>query len=108
MPQRIDPMLCMLVKEPPVTEDYLYEIKWDGYRIVSYVQNGKVKMLSRSGLNYTNKYPPISRALSELGHEIIIDGEVVVLNDLGKPDFSAVQLYNGHDSPIFYCVFDLL
>ncbi|WP_262708597.1 ATP-dependent DNA ligase [Sphingobacterium psychroaquaticum] len=83
-------------------------MKWDGYRIISFVGNGKVRMNSRSGLNYTAKYPPIEKALQSLGHDAIIDGEVVVFNEDDKPNFDAVQLYNGFDSPIKYCVFDLL
>ncbi|WP_433903217.1 DNA ligase D [Sphingobacterium puteale] len=108
MPAHISPMLCTLVKDPLDSEDYLYEVKWDGYRIVSFVEKGKVHMDSRSGLNYTAKYPPVEKALKSLKHDVIIDGEVVVFNQEEKPDFDALQLYNGHDSPIRYCVFDLL
>jgi bifunctional non-homologous end joining protein LigD len=106
--QHIEPMLCTLVKEPPTDADYLFEMKWDGYRIISYVENGKVRMDSRSGLDYTSKYPPIAKALASLGHDVILDGEVVVFNAAGKPDFDALQLYNGHSTPIQYCVFDIL
>jgi len=108
MPKHISPMLCTLVKEPPLSSDYIYEIKWDGYRIVSRVENGKVRMNSRSGLDYTIRYPLVATDLNTLGHDVIIDGEVVVFNDEGKPDFDALQLYNGHHDPINYCVFDLL
>ncbi|WP_353718666.1 DNA ligase D [Dyadobacter sp. 676] len=108
MPERIDPMLCTLVKEVPSLPDYLFEVKWDGYRIVSYVKSEKVRMDSRSGLNYTAKYPPVEQALKALKHDVVIDGEVVVFNQEGKPDFDALQKYNGHNTPISYCVFDLL
>ncbi|RKE52403.1 DNA ligase D [Sphingobacterium detergens] len=108
MPAHISPMLCTLIKDPIDSEDYLYEVKWDGYRIVSFVEKGKVHMDSRSGLNYTAKYPPVQKALKGLKHDVIIDGEVVVFNQEEKPDFDALQLYNGHESPIKYCVFDLL
>lgn len=108
MPAHIRPMLCTLIKEPIDRDDYLYEVKWDGYRIVSFVEKGKVRMDSRSGLNYTSKYPPIEKALKSLKHDVIIDGEVVIFNQEEQPDFDALQLYNGHESPIKYCVFDLL
>ena len=108
MPQAISPMLCKLVSEVPQGPDYIFENKWDGYRIVSFVDEGSVKMASRSGLDYTKKYPPIAGALRELGHSAIIDGEVVVFDQDGRPDFDALQLYNGHSTPIKYCVFDLL
>lgn len=101
-------MLCTLVKEPPASSDYLFELKWDGYRIISYVQGGAVRMNSRSGLDYTSKYPLIAEALSALEHDVILDGEVVVFNEEDKPDFDALQLYNGARTPIQYCVFDIL
>jgi len=108
MPKAVKPMLCTLTKEVIADPDYLYEIKWDGYRIISYVNDGRVRMDSRSALDYTNKYPPVAKALKELGHDAVLDGEVVVFNDEGKPDFDALQTYNGHHKPINYCVFDLL
>src|SRR5687768_8639114 len=108
MPSGIAPMLCTLTKEVVQSDQYLYEIKWDGYRIISYVQKGKVRMDSRSALDYTKKYPPIAQALKELKHDVVMDGEVVVFNEEGLPDFDALQLYNGHHTPITYCVFDIL
>jgi ATP-dependent DNA ligase len=108
MPEHVEPMLCTLVKDPIESQDYLYELKWDGYRIVSRVENKTVRMNSRSGLDYTSKYPLIAEALLSLGHDLMIDGEVVVLNEEGKPDFDTLQLYSGKRTPIKYCVFDLL
>lgn len=108
MPEHVDPMLCTLIKDPFDSVEYIYELKWDGYRIVSRVEGKSVRMNSRSGLDYTAKYPLIAEALQSLGHDLMIDGEVVVLNEEGKPDFDALQLYNGKRSPIHYCVFDLL
>lgn len=107
-PVSVSPMLATLVKDPPSDPTYLCEIKWDGYRIISYVQKGKVRMDSRSGLDYTSKYPPVKAALSALKHDVVIDGEVVVFNEEGRPDFDALQKYNGHSPAIYYCVFDLL
>jgi len=101
-------MLCTLTREPIVDPGYLYEIKWDGYRIISYVNGNKVRMDSRSSLDYTKKYPPVAAALGKLKHKVVVDGEVVVFNEAGHPDFDALQKYNGHDSPISYCVFDIL
>jgi bifunctional non-homologous end joining protein LigD len=108
MPSRVSPMLCTLTKVPPVDHSYIYEIKWDGYRIIAYVNGANVRMDSRSGLDYTNKYPPIAQALKALKHKVILDGEVVVFNKEGFPDFDALQKYNGHDTPIHYRVFDIL
>jgi len=108
MPTSIAPMLCTLTKEPPDDPHYLFEIKWDGYRIISYVNKGKVRMDSRSALNYTSKYPPVADALKKLKHDVVLDGEVVVFNEDGHPDFDALQTFNGHSTPISYCVFDIL
>lgn len=108
MPTYIRPMLCTLVRIPFDDPEYLFEIKWDGYRIVSSVVDGKVRMNSRSGLDYTSRYPTIEKALKQLGHDVLIDGEVVVFGADDKPDFDAVQLYNGHETEISYCVFDLM
>src|SRR3569833_189314 len=108
MPASIKPMLCTLTKEVVQDDDYLYELKWDGYRIISYIKDGKVRMDSRSALDYTKNYPPVAKALIDLGHDAVLDGEVVVFNGEGKPDFDALQTYNGHHTPINYCVFDLL
>jgi bifunctional non-homologous end joining protein LigD len=108
IPSSVSPMLCTLTKEPVSDPEYVFEIKWDGYRIISYVNKGKVRMDSRSALDYTKKYPPIVQALKDLKKNIILDGEVVVFNKEGLPDFDALQLYNGHNSPISYCVFDVL
>jgi bifunctional non-homologous end joining protein LigD len=108
MPKSVKPMLCTLTKEVVQDNDYLYELKWDGYRIICYIENNKVRMDSRSALDYTKKYPPVAKALKELTHDVVLDGEVVVFNEEGKPDFDALQTFNGHDTPINYCVFDVL
>ena len=108
MPAKVSPMLCTLTREVPDDARYLYEIKWDGYRIISYTQKGKARLDSRSALNYTAKYPGVAHALEGLKHDMVLDGEVVVFNETGMPDFDALQRYNGHDAPLSYCVFDVL
>lgn len=108
MPKQVSPMLCTLVKEPFENPEYLFELKWDGYRIISILSKDQLRMNSRSGLDYTKKYPVLAKAIASLRHELILDGEVVVFNEEGKPDFDALQLYNRQHTPIQYCVFDLL
>jgi len=103
----IKPMLCTLIKEPFDDPDFLFEVKLDGFRIIAYVQKGKVILSSRSGLDYTKKYPLIAEALSALGPDAILDGELVALNDEGKPDFDALQKNNGANPLVFY-TFDIL
>ena len=108
MPSKIAPMLATLTKTPLNDPDYLYEIKWDGYRIIAYADGKKVQLHSRSSLDYTCKYPPIAKALKDLKHKVVLDGEVVVFNEEGRPDFDTLQNYNGHDTPITYYAFDIL
>jgi bifunctional non-homologous end joining protein LigD len=108
IPGSVQPMLCTLTKEVIEDPKYLYELKWDGYRIISSASKGKVRMDSRSSLDYTHKYPVVAKAVSGLKRDVVLDGEVVVFNGDGLPDFDALQKYDGHDAPISYCVFDIL
>ncbi|MGN6530914.1 MAG: DNA ligase D [Ginsengibacter sp.] len=103
----IKPMLCTLIKEPFDDPDFLYEVKLDGYRIIAYVQNGEVILSSRSGLDYTERYSSVVKALSALDSDVILDGELVALNEEGKPDFDALQKNNGKNPLVFY-TFDIL
>ncbi|MFL5810730.1 MAG: DNA ligase D, partial [Flavisolibacter sp.] len=103
----IPPMQATRIEEPFNDPKFIYEIKWDGYRIIAKVEGGKVKLFSRSGLDYTSKYPPIAHALSRLEFDAIIDGEVVVLDEDGKPNFDSLQRYQEGD-PILFYAFDLL
>ncbi|PZR01571.1 MAG: DNA ligase, partial [Flavobacterium psychrophilum] len=108
MPKRVAPMLATLTKELVEDRAYVYEIKWDGYRIMAFSQKGRIRLDSRGGKDYTARYPPVLKALKALKHDVVLDGEMVVLNDQGLPDFGKVQLYNGHTSPISYYLFDIL
>jgi bifunctional non-homologous end joining protein LigD len=101
-------MLCTLVREIKDDPDFVYEVKWDGYRIISYADGDNVRLASRGGLDYSPKYPLVVEAIAALGHDVILDGEVVVFNDHGVPDFDTLQLYTGGRKPITYCVFDIL
>lgn len=103
----IKPMLCNLIKEPFDDPAFLFEVKLDGYRIIAYVNKGKVILSSRSGLDYTKKYPSVAKALSALDLDVILDGELVALNKEGKPDFDALQKNNGQNPLVFY-IFDIL
>lgn len=106
-PANIDPMLCSLIKEPFDDPDFLYEVKWDGYRLIAYVQKGKVALSSRSGLDYTAKYKPVVEELKKTGFDVVLDGEVIALDKSGHPDFDALQKNSG-GSPLAFYVFDIL
>ena len=108
-PKGVPPMLATLVKEPTFDNDYIYEVKWDGYRIIAYKQNNSIVLRSRKLLDYTKYYPPVIAALKQLKYDAILDGEVVVLDKQGKPDFDALQAYTKKQEGLLaYYVFDLL
>jgi bifunctional non-homologous end joining protein LigD len=106
-PKSIKPMLCTLVKEPFNDEDFLYEAKLDGYRVIAFVKEHKATLISRSGLNYSKYYTPVVDELASFDFDMVVDGEVVVLNEEGEPDFDALQKYKG-DAPLIFYAFDLL
>ncbi|ALA59070.1 DNA ligase D [Nitrospira moscoviensis] len=110
-PDWIAPQLASLVNGMPAGEGWLHEIKYDGYRIVSRVERGTARLYSRNRNDWTSRLRPQAEALAALGlDEAWLDGEVVVLDAGGKPDFQALQ--NAFDleapRPIVYCLFDLM
>jgi bifunctional non-homologous end joining protein LigD len=110
MPVAVKPMLATLTDKPFDRDDWVYEIKWDGYRAVSYLSNGKVNLLSRKLISFNKKFPLIVDALKAWKVKAVVDGEIVALNDAGNPDFQALQNYvkNGQKAKLVYYVFDLL
>lgn len=90
--------------------EWLFEIKWDGYRAVSELNKGKVKLYSRNGVSFENKYAEIVVALQELKHNMVLDGEIVVLDPKAQPSFQLLQHYPDvpEDCSLIYYVFDIL
>ena len=109
MPHGIAPMLTTLIKEPFDHPDWVFEVKWDGYRAVAEIRDGNVSLYSRNGIPLHQKFPPIVDSLRKFGFEAILDGEIVVVDDQGQPDFQKLQDYqksgSGH---LLYYAFDLL
>lgn len=104
----VSPMLASKTDEPFSGDDWLYEIKYDGYRMIA--TTGKsARLLSRNGKDYTKKFPRIAEELSKLPFNAIIDGEVVVQDAEGKSSFSGLRRYlsAGKGEPLYY-VFDLI
>ncbi|NQX39353.1 bifunctional non-homologous end joining protein LigD [Pedobacter steynii] len=105
----VKPMLATLVSEPFDEPGWVYEIKWDGYRAVAFMNKGKVAFKSRNDQSYNQKYYPIYEKLKELKINAIIDGEVVVVNKNGNANFGALQNWNNEaDGELLYYVFDIL
>lgn len=107
-PKDVKPMLAQLVEEPFNDKDWLFEIKWDGYRALAKIRKGKVNLVSRNEKSFD--FPSIASKLQKNIHEdAILDGEIVVLNEQGKVDFTLIQNSKKiKPEDIFYYVFDLL
>ncbi len=101
-------MLPTLIKEPFNDPNYVHEVKWDGYRILARKNGEDVLLQSRGGENYSKKYPAIVKALKLFSDDFVIDGEIVFINEQGKPDFDALQKVNGQKAPVVFYAFDLL
>ena len=109
MPSDIKPMLTTLVDQPFSDEGWQFELKLDGYRTLAYLQSGKVELRSRNNNSFNKKFQAVYDALTEWNINAVIDGEVVVLNEEGIPDFNGIQNWETHQQGqlVFY-VFDLL
>lgn len=105
----IKPMLASIADGPFDSKDWIYEIKWDGYRAIAEWEKGKLKFYSRNGIDFTSRYPSITQALKKLSHDAVIDGEIVLVNDKDLPDFQKLQHYESNlNYPLIFYVFDLL
>ena len=103
------PELCRVQEEPPAGDDWLHEVKWDGYRIVATIVKGKVKLWSRNAIEWTSKAPELAKAVASLGLQgAQLDGEMIVLRD-GRDNFNALQarLSGEADEPLVYMLFDM-
>ncbi|WNL44100.1 DNA ligase D [Dyella sp. BiH032] len=104
------PELCRLVEQPPRGGDWLHEVKWDGYRLLTTIADGEVKLWSRNRIEWTARVPGIVQALETLGLESArLDGELIAVKD-GHSDFGLLQqvLSGEAHSPLLYAVFDLI
>ena len=104
----VPPMLLLATDHPPEGTKWAYELKLDGYRAISFKTGGEVHLRSRNDKNFNHQYPAIVKALAAMPDETVIDGEVVALDDSGRPDFNALQNYGSAKTPLLYYVFDLM
>lgn len=92
MPTRIEPCLALLKPMVPTGSDWLYEIKWDGYRLAIHIEQSHVRIITRGGHDWTHRFPALVEAARKLSVETaILDGEAVVLDGAGRSDFGALQ-----------------
>ncbi|CAP43784.1 DNA ligase D [Bordetella petrii] len=110
LPEEFKPQLATLVDGPPRGGDWLYEVKYDGYRILARLEDGKARLYTRNGHDWTARLPHLARAIGQLDvPSAWIDGEIVVLADNGAPSFQALQNAFDRKRPaaIVYYVFDM-
>src|SRR5438128_1742775 len=106
-----EPMKAKLVEEPPATGDWIYELKFDGIRLIGVKRDEKVSLLSRNQNELTERFPEIVEAIKILPvRECVIDGEVVALDEEGRSSFQLLQAreMEGRKSPVYFYAFDLL
>jgi bifunctional non-homologous end joining protein LigD len=109
MPAEIKPMLATLVDAPFDDSDWSYEVKWDGYRSIAYIDNGKATLSSRNNKPFTEKYYPITAALETTNLNAVLDGEILVIGKDGKANFGALQNWRSEaDGDLVYYAFDIL
>jgi len=108
----VDVQLAKLADAVPEGGGWLYELKFDGYRIVAYADGGGVRLVTRNGSDYTKRFAPIASSLADwaAGRAMVLDGEMVVTDSSGRTDFQALQntMKNPGSQTLTYIVFDLL
>lgn len=105
----IAPMLAEKVKEPFDNPDWIYELKFDGYRTVAVIGDGKVELFSRNKLSFTSRYKDIARELETIKHQAVLDGEVVIEDEKGRSGFQMLQNFQTTGKgTLRYYVFDIM
>ncbi len=106
---KLKPSLATLVDKPIDSDDWLYEIKWDGYRAIAFMNNKTRLLKSRNEKSFDEKFYPIFNALKDWGVNAIVDGEIVVVNENGMANFGALQNWRSEaDGELLYYVFDMV
>ncbi len=109
IPIGLKPMLATIGEEAFNSNDWQFEIKWDGYRAISYLNDGVVELSSRNNLPFNQKFKEVVAALQTWNINAVVDGEVVVLNENGHADFEALQGWHiAQKGTLVYFVFDIL
>ncbi|MBO9203327.1 MULTISPECIES: DNA ligase D [Niastella] len=108
-PRGFSPMLATLVDKPFDADNWLFEVKWDGYRAIAHCQHNKVSVISRNNKSFNEKFYPITAALEKLNLNAVLDGEIIISNKEGISSFGDLQNWRSEaDGELLYYVFDLL
>jgi len=109
IPKNIKPMLATLVNEPFDDPNWQYEVKWDGYRALAFVNKGKADLFSRNNKSFNEKFYSIYELLQGWKINAVLDGEILVLNDKGISNFGSLQNWRSEaDGELIFYVFDIL
>jgi ATP-dependent DNA ligase len=101
-------MLLLRTDSLPSGEQWLYELKLDGYRAIAFKRNGAVHLRSRNDNDFNARYPAVVEALARLPENTVVDGEIVAFDQEGRPSFNALQNYGSAPAPVVYYVFDVM
>src|SRR5215831_15912820 len=104
----IEPMECLSVSKLPGGDRWIWEIKVDGYRALAVKSRTGLTLFSRRKKSFNRQFPHIVEALADLPEGTVVDGEVVAIDEKGRPDFNLLQNFRAEGSRIHYYVFDLL
>jgi bifunctional non-homologous end joining protein LigD len=102
------PMLATLTDKPFDNPDWIFETKWDGFRLMAEIKDGSVALYSRNLIDLSSKYPSICRALRKVSGFAVIDGELVALDAQGRSRFQLLQNAEREKMRLLYCAFDLI
>src|SRR6266566_6852271 len=104
----VEPMECLSVSKLPDGLEWIWEIKFDGYRALAVKSGTGVTLFSRRRKSLNRQFPYIVEALADLPEGTVLDGELVAIDDNGRPDFNLLQNFRAEASRIHYYIFDLL
>jgi len=103
----IQPMLATLVDKPFDEEGWLYEVKWDGYRALAFLNNGEVDIRSRNNKSFNEKFYPVYNALQEWRINAVVDGEIIVVTEKGISNFGDLQTWRSEQMANWYFIFSI-
>src|SRR2546430_22901 len=108
LPKHLQPMLATLTDAPFDDADWVFENKWDGFRMVAAIEKGGVTLYSRNGKIVSHNYMPVAKALEKIRYDAVIDGELVALDAHGVSRFQLLQNALRTTANLRYCIFDIM